>query len=244
MREEHQLRGVILKSQPLGEADSLVTWFTQELGKIRTLVVSARRVQSKLGFALQPGSIVSFRVSQRTGGTAMTRLIQATPLTVYVRDFTEGRGFLLQWLQEIVFRATPDEQTNEEVFRIIEELFTVLASPEFKLVFVPTVSVVVLSQLCAALGFAMQLPSDQQRSYYFNVSAGGFVQNAISGDDVLMVTEEVARFCYLYAMPITRLNSVEPVAADARLAELVTQFFEFHIERNIQSSRLFGAILE
>lgn len=244
MREEHQLLGVILKSQPLGEADSLVTWFTRESGKIRTLVVSARRLQSRLGFALLPGSIVTFRITQRTGHGGMARLIQATPVQVYVRDFAEGRGLVLQWLQEIILRATPDEQPNEEVFNVIVDTFVALTRSDFKMTSVPAVMFGVLFRVCTALGFGVQVPAQDGVSYYFNIEAGGFVPTAVSGDDRFLITEEVQRFLLLSRVPIAHLVTLEPEPADERLYNLVAQFFEYQIERAVQSSRLFGAILE
>lgn len=244
MREEHQLLGVILKSQPLGEADSLVTWFTRESGKIRTLVVSARRMHSKLGFALLPGSTVAFRITQRTGHGSLARLIQATPVAVYVRDFAEGRGLILQWLQEIILRATPDEQPNEEVFSLIVDTFAVLAQPSFSITSVPAVMFGVLTHACASLGFGIQLPTDGGSSYFFNIEAGGFVPEAVSGDDWFLITEEVDRFIQLSRMSVAQLGTADSSPADERLRDLAAHFFEYQIERAVQSSRLFGAILQ
>lgn len=244
MREEQQLLGVILKSQPLGEADSLVTWFTREHGKMRTVVVSARRPNSRLNFALLPGSSVSFRTTQRAGQSGLPKLIQATPVEVYVRDFTEGRGLVLQWLQEIVFRATPDEQAAEEIFTLIIETFIVLARLDFKISSVPVVMLGVMKRLCDALGFGIQRPDHTDASYFFNMEAGGFVAEALSGDDWFLVTEEVNRFASVTDAPLTQLVSMRPEPMDERLADLVAQFFEYHIERTVQSSRLFGAILQ
>lgn len=244
MREEHQYLGVILKSQPLGETDSLITWFTRERGKLRTVVVSARRSQSRLNFALLPGSTVSFRITQRTGHASLAKLIHATPVAVYVREFTEGRGLVLQWLQEIVFRATPDEQAAEEVFALIVETLTVLSQQDFKLTSVPVVMLGVMKRLCDALGFGIQQPSQLDRACFFNMQAGGFVTEAVSGDDWFLITEEVNRFALVSRAPLAQLVSMSPETVDERLAELVAQFFEYHIERTVQSSRLFGAILE
>lgn len=244
MREEHQLLGIILKSQPLGEADSLVTWFTRELGKMRSLVVSARRMQSRLGFALLPGSTVAFRITQRTGHGNLPRLIQVTPAQIYVRDFADGRGLLLQWLQEIILRATPDEQPNEEVFALMVDTLGLLGQPHFKPTSVPLVMFGVLTRLCGALGFGMREPTDSGASYFFNIEAGGFVPEAISGDDWFLITEEVSRFMQLSRMPFSQLATTSPEPMDERLSDLAAQFFEYQIERAVQSSRLFGAILQ
>lgn len=244
MREEQQLLGVLLKSQPLGEADSLVTWFTRERGKIRTMVVSARKPRSKLNYVLLPGSVVAFRITQRLGYPSAARLIQAVPIEVYVRDFTEGRALVLQWLQEIILRATPDEQTAEDVYTLIVEAFTVLAHSDFKASSVPVLMLGVLQRLCGILGFGIQSPMRIDTSYFFNMSAGGFVAEALSGDDWFLVTEEVSRFALVGSTPLMNLVLIQPAAVDERLVDLATHFFEYHIERVVRSGRLFGAILQ
>ena len=40
--------GIILKKQPLGEADELITLFTKEQGKVRVLAKSVKSAKSKL----------------------------------------------------------------------------------------------------------------------------------------------------------------------------------------------------
>ncbi|MBL8030743.1 MAG: DNA repair protein RecO [Candidatus Doudnabacteria bacterium] len=244
VREEHQLLGVVLKAQPLGEADSLITWFTREQGKIRTVVASARRPHSRLQYALMPGTTVAFRVTQRTGQNNLAKLIQAIPVEVYVRDFSEGRGLVLQWLQEIIFRATPDEQANEPLFGLLQETLAVLARPDFTLISVPVVMFGVMKHLCEVLGFGISEPVDLGTSYYFNMDAGGFVASPTSGDDWFLITQEVDRFVHIGRLPIAQLVGVQPEPIDERLADLVAHFFEYHTERMVRSSRLFGAILQ
>lgn len=50
----YNVEGVVLKTQPLGEADRLVTTYTRQRGRHRAVARGARRPRSSLGACLQP----------------------------------------------------------------------------------------------------------------------------------------------------------------------------------------------
>lgn len=244
MREEQQLQGIVLKSQPIGEADSLVTWFTRERGKVRTMVTGARRPQSKLSFALLPGSVAALRIAGHGETAGIYRLIGAVPLQVYIRDFDQGRGMVLLWLQEVVLRATADEQVHEQLFSVLVAALEAISKPEFTQDKVSLIRTVVTIQLCAALGFGMSFPYEVGRVWYFNAAAGGFSIDKVSGDDIAIPVEGAQRLHELVTSSVNAVLKKFPGSFDELLARTTSEFLEYQLERSIRSGRLFGAILQ
>src|SRR3954447_13870642 len=56
--------GVVLRSIKLGEADRIVTVFTQGHGKVRAVAKGVRRTQSKFGARLEPATHVALQLYQ------------------------------------------------------------------------------------------------------------------------------------------------------------------------------------
>ncbi len=59
-------RAVILRSQRWGDADRIVTFFSQQLGKFRGAARGARRMKSRFGGVLEPFGIVDVTLFQKT----------------------------------------------------------------------------------------------------------------------------------------------------------------------------------
>ena len=53
----YKTKAVILKSQRWGEADRIVTCYTEQVGKVRAIARGARRMKSRFGSALETLSI-------------------------------------------------------------------------------------------------------------------------------------------------------------------------------------------
>jgi len=60
--EEYFTEALVLDKEPIGEADSLVTLYTKELGKITARAISVRKITSKLASHLEPLNFVNARL--------------------------------------------------------------------------------------------------------------------------------------------------------------------------------------
>ena len=59
-------RAVVIKSQRFGEADRIVTFYTEKMGKIRGIARGARRLKSRLGGALEPFGFIDLTVFEKS----------------------------------------------------------------------------------------------------------------------------------------------------------------------------------
>lgn len=120
----HKYTGVILKKFPLNEADELVTIYTREHGKMRTLARSVRQIQSKLAGSLQSLNEIEFEVARRRprfGGQGPLPIIisiRAKTVNNYLRENLKKFAHALVGV-ETLYRLTPDEEQNAPAYDLL-----------------------------------------------------------------------------------------------------------------------------
>lgn len=70
---EHKSRAVILRVIDFGEADRLVTFFTEDFGKIKGVAKHAKKSKKRFGAGLEPGAIGSVKFVEKQN-VELTRL--------------------------------------------------------------------------------------------------------------------------------------------------------------------------
>lgn len=124
--------GIILKKHPLGEADELLTIFTREHGKIRAKAPGARKIKSRLAGSLQSLNEIEFETahSSASGGSghsAAGRLpviisVRVVTLNNYFREDLKKLAHALVGV-ETLYRLSPDEEKNEEIYKMLRDFF-------------------------------------------------------------------------------------------------------------------------
>jgi len=118
--------GFVLRSQPLGEADKIVTLLTREEGKIRALAKSARKSRRRFGSALEPWSRVGVALFERESSD-LARLDACDLLESAFRlqeDF--DTACLLAYLSEVSDLFSRDRQPEPHYYRLLESLLRAL----------------------------------------------------------------------------------------------------------------------
>ncbi|MFA5991556.1 MAG: DNA repair protein RecO [Candidatus Doudnabacteria bacterium] len=231
MSRETKYTGIILKKQPLGDTDELITLFTKEQGKVRVLAKSVKSAKSKLQQKLQALFFVEIRV---TIG-ALPKIIGVETIKTYsaLRENLEGLKYAFYAL-EFVLKFSADEQKNEKLFGIFESFLEFLNSnPDSEILDLGLLKFK-LSAL-ETVGFAVHYPpdahSDQRLS--FSPASGGFSLMRGGG----AVEEQVFRL-------FLRLKSsrAEEIAKEkfnrqslVRLQNLLSDFIEYQLERKLKS---------
>lgn len=242
MRYDSTLTAFMLKKQPIGEADMLVTWYTQEEGKIRSSVAAARRTTSRLAYVLQPGSTARIRLVGRgvTGG--LLKLAGAEPVENFITEFSEHQAVVYAWFMEVVLRATPDAERNEELFNLARDFFTGLALLKVRHS-IPFFAVTVLIHLLFGLGIAVH-EEDKGVPKFFSVSGGGFFYYAEHADRMLISEHFWNRYSVLKNQNVsTVLDSTQADPDDARMLSILQSFLEYHLERPIRSFPFLSGII-
>ncbi len=229
--KENTYTGIILKKQPFGDTDEIITLFTKEQGKVRVLAKSVKSAKSKLQQKLQALFFVEVRV---TTGT-LPKVIGVETVKTYssLRENLEGLRYAFYSL-EFVLKFSADEQKNEKLFFIFESFLEFLNSS-------PNVEILDLGLLkfklsaLETVGFAVHYPpqahSDQR--LYFSPASGGFSSNP---GGVTVTWEGYQLFLQLKtARPADVAVLKFSPQSLSQLQALMSEFIEYQLERKIKS---------
>lgn len=238
MRFDSTFTAFVLKTQPLGEADLLVTWYTKEQGKLRAVAVGTRKPRSRLAFALQPAACASIRLVGRSEH-GLLKLAGATPIATYISEYSEEQGLCISWLSEVVLRATADAEQNQYLFGVAEDFFSVLATMVLPAQ-VRMLTALTLVHVLHALGVAIH---EETKARFFTIRGGGFFAETAQADKLAVSEALWARFGVLQGYPLAQAQELSVDAHDGLLALWMESFLEYHIERPIRSFQFLRDII-
>jgi len=124
----YKTAAIVIKSQRWGEADRIVTFYTEQVGKERGIARGARRMKSRFGSALEPFRLVELTLFEKNV-ESLARISQV--------DITESFEGLRESLRLITVAArivnfiravTPDRDPNHAVFHALSEGLSTLES--------------------------------------------------------------------------------------------------------------------
>ncbi|GJL55267.1 MAG: DNA repair protein RecO [Nitrospirales bacterium] len=126
----YKTRAIVIKSQRWGEADRIVTFYTEQVGKVRGIARSARRMKSRFGSALEPFRLVELtlfeknveslaRISQVDIADSFERLRESLPLMT-------AAARIVNFIQAV----TPDRDPNHAVFQTLRDGLSALESSD------------------------------------------------------------------------------------------------------------------
>lgn len=112
-------RAVVLKSQRWGDADRIVTFYTERLGKIRGIARGARRMKSRLGGTLEPLSLIDLTVFEKAPDT-LVRISQADIVSSLAK-LREDLSLMsaAARMVNMVKAITPDRDPNATIFKTL-----------------------------------------------------------------------------------------------------------------------------
>jgi DNA repair protein RecO (recombination protein O) len=236
MSREQQVTGLVLKKQPLGEADELVTIFFAELGKMRVVAKAAKLPKSRLQFALQPLSVAQVVLVGRGSLPQVIRAMPVTQFTVCMNDLER----LQLWYQvaELVLRFLPDHQPNDELYAAVLEFLAWLNNTDTVAALFPVGLIKCELAILAAVGHQFVLPrevtQDLGAGYVFDVAAGGIVSAQQGVGTVVPVAVVQALHAVLVTPYANLLMTPDYVAAQ----QLVHACLVYNLERETRADRV------
>lgn len=116
---EKENEAMVLRAQPLGESDRIVTFLTRASGKIRGVAKGARRSRRRFGSNLELLSRVRLRTFEREGQD-LARVESADLLeSFYDLQADPERGAVLACLAEVSDAFAREQQEDEAFFRLL-----------------------------------------------------------------------------------------------------------------------------
>ncbi|OGL41905.1 MAG: DNA repair protein RecO [Candidatus Schekmanbacteria bacterium RIFCSPHIGHO2_02_FULL_38_11] len=114
-------KAIVLKSLNFAETDKIITLYTQSFGKIGTIAKGARRINSKFGSSLEPGTLLDVIFYEKESSN-LSNVSQSSIIDSFreIRDdFTllSGSFYILSAINEM----TREKQSNYLLFNLLEE---------------------------------------------------------------------------------------------------------------------------
>ncbi len=231
---EKFFEGVILKKQPLSEADELLTIYTQELGKVRAVAKSSKLLKSKLQHQLQPMFLCKFTLAGRGG---LLKIIQVQTEQVF-RNIQGSQDLVQLWYvaAELIMRATPDEQSNLNLYEVLREFLFILNTAPLDQADALLVLIKFKIEALNALGLGIQTSeADSAGPYFFSNEAGGFVSGSKPAGGVAIVDSIYQSFLNLSHAHISDLP--ELTNDPQQLNSLISQYINYQLEREIRAEK-------
>jgi DNA repair protein RecO len=122
--KELQYTAVILKKQPINEADEIITFYTQESGKVRALAKSVKLAKSKMQNWLQ----LLFAVKVVLSGRSNLKTISYAQV-IHTHEFLRSDLQAIKFAQvasEILLKFTPDLEPNVSLYHNLEDYLNFL----------------------------------------------------------------------------------------------------------------------
>ncbi len=221
---------IVLKKQPLGEGDELVTFYSRENGKIRALAKSVKLPKSKLAPSLQ----TLYCLNLQLAGSRLPKIIGAQVLKAYAR-LRENLAATVNayYALESVIKFTPDEQVNSKLYDLLDNFLEYLNKNADKPECLVYGLVKFKIHFLEELGYTIKPPEmPLSGNLAFSSTQGGFVEN-ISADAMTVTPADASAFLTLHEASWPELSGLRISAG--YMNQLISAFMEFHMERKVKS---------
>lgn len=168
MSSYYGTEAIVLSSRPVGEADSMLTLYTEQLGKVEVLAKGVRLAKSKLR-----GHITAFARARvlLARGKEYWRLLDAE---VHPRDNGSGKLGYVKEYADFVSRLVVAPEPDEHVWDVLRDFPAIESRSKLY---------TMQARLLKALGF---LPERHELKRFFNMSVVSF----LSGKEASLILEE------------------------------------------------------
>lgn len=238
---------IVLRTWPFGESDKIVSFLTENHGKLTGIAKGAKRSRKRFVNSLEPFSLVNLRFHDRAHSNVA--FIVASDLTFgFKRLLTSLEKITLaSYLVEITDGLIGEREENRLVFLHLKDGLTYLEEQSTSLTFVTSfeLRLLKLAGYQPLLEGCRRCGSERRNRcasrWYFSPRDGGilcescsrlrkeiFPLSAATLETLTNLQEEQSIPVSDVSLPPVVLREIRPV---------VVRFIEFHIEREIKSAR-------
>ena len=159
----YHTEGIILRSRPRGEANSLLSIFTRELGLIEAVAQGVRLSKSKLKASLQEYSIGTFEVVRGKQTWRLTNVVEDYNLYIRIRDKRE-LFLAVSRVLALLVRLLSGEETNLPLFEMLMDMLAFAQSKEFSAEEIKAIEYISVWRTLLLLGYGKDVPELRQFS--------------------------------------------------------------------------------
>ncbi len=245
MSVSHSTAAIVLRARPFGESDKIVSFLTEDLGKITGIAKGARHSRKRFANSLEPFSLVKLHL--RDYPNRSLAFITAADLVAVFKGLSASLEKIsyASYMVEITEGLIPERDDNRFVFQHLragldyldrnEPSFRFLTSFELRLLRLTGFQPLLDScKFCAAGGHQQTVAQ-----WYFSLRDGGVLCSRCARTrqqsfSIGTTTVEVLKDLQMERNTATRTSL--PFSVVSEIRSLVLEFIEYHMDRKIKSA--------
>lgn len=230
-------RGIVLRTQKLGEADRIVTVLTATKGLRRIVARGVRKIDSRFGGRLEPFSIVDIQFYE---GRSLDSVNQVETVALYGPEISaqydkyQAGTVMLETAGQLT-EAAPSVQHFRLLAGALRALAATAGDPQ----------IILDSYLLRALslgGWEMQLGwcancQSDGAHHFFSVAAGGAVCQECAGEDARLLSEGSLELLAALLAGDWDTVKLSTEVARRQASSLITGFVRWQLDRGLKSLR-------
>jgi len=238
----YRTEAVVLRTRNLGEADKILTLFSDKRGKIRAVARGSRRPRNHLMGVSQPFTYGSFLIfkGKNLDSVSQGSIIDAQ---VYLREDLLKMAHA-SYIVELVDRLTEEYDPNQELFELLIAVLNEMQvdglesklTRFFELHFLRLIGIEPQLLRCVGCDNPMEPGEERLR---FSVREGGILCPTCheSRTDALPLSKGAYRVMrWMATADLRRLRILQiPPPVDAEIEKMLQNFITFHLERPLRS---------
>ena len=245
-----ETKAVVIKHIPLGEADRLVTFFSEKFGKVRAIARGVRRYKSKMSGHLDTLNLVVISVGKGKGIDVITDVDTLDDHSKIKGDLKNIS--LATYLSELVESVSMEESPNEELFDVFVSTLNKLPDLDKYAEVLRYFEI----KLLEFSGFAPELnnclecfeplsPAD----HYFSIDSGGlicFTCGRLSGNSKFSIKKNTIKV-FRYFQKSSEEDSLSLMVPQTNVDELgyiLNQYIKHVVGKDIKSTKFLDLILK
>src|SRR3990172_809361 len=129
----YKTKGIILKRTNLGEADRIITIYTEKHGKVKAVAKGVRKTLSKLAGHLELFCLTDFIIAE---GRNLDTICSAETIKCFFKLRNNlNSTHQAYYLAEIIDKMTEENESHPEVFDLLDEVLERIDNRQDKLLF-------------------------------------------------------------------------------------------------------------
>jgi DNA repair protein RecO (recombination protein O) len=128
----YKTRGIIIKRTNVGEADKIVTIFSENHGKLKVVARGIRKIRSKLAGNLELFCLSNFNIAEGKNLDVVTAaLIEKCYFNI--RNNLEATE-QAQYFSEVIYKITEENDKHPQIYHLLDHVLESLASEKNKII--------------------------------------------------------------------------------------------------------------
>jgi len=248
----YKTEGIILKQFDIGEADKIITIYTEDRGKVRAVARGARKAKSNIAGSVQPFSYSRFIIYKGKSLDSINHIKVIYPFSVLREDL--DKMAYASYMAEFVKKSGLEDASNKSLFSLLLLSYRKLVTAKNNNL--KYINLVFKVKALVILGFKPELDHCLQcgkkviigNQNYFSIAEGGLYCSNCNSEcnDLYILSGEALQVFKKIINTGLKLQPNLKISATAyrQLAKLINKFLLYHLDLKLKSEKFLHIITD